>query len=231
MRSSMSLSAIMKLGSVGSPEARCRPGSCAARRSGGARRPFPGRHGRVPCFLLGPLRVAARRVLGRQPVAGRRQRVLLAFCNALLASLVPSRLTVPSNTMPSAANSRSTWLNSPPSAVSWRARNRARWSHDPDAARQRSPGNRRCARTAVRSPGRTAHLGSTRKATRQPSCPDQTPPGRAHQPGAGGGTRPGPGLPPRPRPRTPDRPRAATHACPPASASADHAAGRGNSAA
>jgi hypothetical protein len=32
--------------------------------------PFPGRCGRVPGFLLGPLRVAARPVLGRQPVGG-----------------------------------------------------------------------------------------------------------------------------------------------------------------
>ena len=31
---------------------------------------FPGRRGRVPGFLLGPLRVAARLVLGEEPVPG-----------------------------------------------------------------------------------------------------------------------------------------------------------------
>jgi hypothetical protein len=59
----------------------------------------------------------------------------------------------------------------------------------------------------------------------------RTPPGHAHQPGTGGGTRPGPTRPPRPAPRTPDRSQAATRACPPAAATADHAAGKGNSAA
>src|SRR5580693_8168453 len=65
----------------------------------------------------------------------------------------------------------------------------------------------------------------------RPSSPGQTPPARAHRPGTGGGTHPAPGRPPRPAPRTPDRPRAATRACPPAAATADHAAGKGNSAA
>ena len=51
--------------------------------------------------------------------------VRFAFCAALPASLVPSRLSRPSDTMPSAASSRSTWLNSPLSAISCRARNRA----------------------------------------------------------------------------------------------------------
>jgi hypothetical protein len=56
------------------------------------------------------------------PVCGN---VLFAFCAALPASFVPSRLRVPKYTMPSAASSRSIWLNSPPSAVSCLARNRA----------------------------------------------------------------------------------------------------------
>jgi hypothetical protein len=51
--------------------------------------------------------------------------VRFAFCAAFPASLVPSRLSVPSATMPSAASSRSTWLNSWPSAFSCLARNRA----------------------------------------------------------------------------------------------------------
>jgi len=42
--------------------------------------------------------------------------LLFALCDALSASFVPSRLSTPSTTMPSAAGSRSTWLNSPPSA-------------------------------------------------------------------------------------------------------------------
>ena len=44
--------------------------------------------------------------------------VWLAACAALPASFVPSRLSMPNDTIPSAASSRSTWLNSPPSAFS-----------------------------------------------------------------------------------------------------------------
>ena len=127
--------------------------------------PFPGCRGSLPRFLLGPLRLAARLVLGGKPVpgpgqplppfgpAGQRPRVagcglpschassasaaaalarIFSICGnvrfalfaALPASLVPSRLSVPNDTMPSAASSRSTWLNSPSSAFSCRARNR-----------------------------------------------------------------------------------------------------------
>src|SRR5262249_3807952 len=59
----------------------------------------------------------------------------------------------------------------------------------------------------------------------------RTPPGHARRPGTGHRTRPGPRQPPHPAPRTPDRLRAATRACPPAAAMADHAAGKGSSAA
>jgi len=54
----------------------------------------------------------------------------LRQCAVRLLRRVPSQLgaiplNVPSATMPSAASSRSTWLNSPPSASGCRARNRA----------------------------------------------------------------------------------------------------------
>jgi DNA-binding CsgD family transcriptional regulator len=63
------------------------------------------------------------------------------------------------------------------------------------------------------------------------TAPIAPPPGHDRRPGTGAGTRPGPTWPPHPAPHAPGRPRAATRACPPAAATADHAAGKGNSAA
>ena len=51
--------------------------------------------------------------------------VRLALSAALAASLVPSRATVPTRTMPAAAHSLSEATKNPASGVSWRARNRA----------------------------------------------------------------------------------------------------------
>jgi 2-methylisocitrate lyase-like PEP mutase family enzyme len=81
------------------------PARPARRRSGRPRRRRPRPPRRAACPVCGSVR--------------------FAFCAALPASLVLSRLIMPSDTMPSAASSRSTWLNSPPSAFSCRARNRA----------------------------------------------------------------------------------------------------------
>jgi hypothetical protein len=98
----------------------------------------------------------------------------------LPASFVPSRLSVPSATMPSAASSRSTWLNTRP-APAHAGPGTGRWSHDRDAARRRSPGSPSPARTAFRSPGSTARPGSTHTAAAPPSSPGRTPPARAHR--------------------------------------------------
>jgi hypothetical protein len=86
-------------------------------------------------------------------------------------------------------------------------------------------------RTASRSPGWTARPGSRRTAAAPSSSPGRTPPGHDRRPGTGGGTHPDPAQPPHPARCTPGRPWAATRACPPAAATADHAAGKGNSAA
>ena len=142
---------------------------------------------------------------------------------ARIARLGAIALSVPSHIMPSAASSRSTWLNSPPSAL----------MPGPEpgdggmiriTARRRSPGSPRPARTASRSPGWIARPGSTRTAAARPSSPGRTPRARAHRPGTGGGTRPDPGLPPLQHDEHQivlGQPLA--HA-PPASATADHAA-------
>jgi len=131
------------------------------------------------------------------------------------------------DTMPSAASSRSTWLNSPPSASSCRTRNRA-MVHD----RVQPAGDHPVGHIAhAPLPGHPADRSpcSTRHSSR-PSSPGSNAARPCPSAGTGGGTRPDPRWPPRPARRRPDRPRAAIHACPPAAATADHAAGKGNPA-
>ena len=157
------------------------------------------------------------------PVCGN---VRFAFCAALPASLVPSRLSVPSDTMPSAASSRSTWLNNtaqrllmprpePGDGDMIRAQPAGDHpvGHVPHAPLPGHPAGPLTLAVPIQQQ-RHHHL----RVKRRPPVPIG--PDRRRNP-------PRSRWPPRPAPRTPDRPRAATRAYPAASASADHAADKG----
>jgi hypothetical protein len=140
------------------PAARCCYGSARRLITGTVAAPFPGRRSSFPRLLPGPPRLAAGQVPGRRLVPGTSQplppfgppgqcprgrprptppsslpicgSVRFAFCAALPASFVPSRLIVPNDTMPSAASSRSSARPAPPRA----GPGTGRWWHGRGAA-------------------------------------------------------------------------------------------------